>query len=349
MDFANDRFNIITCRPSSSSEVYKKIEDVSPELILVDLDLSSADDKGEVIGFNGLTLMTELRQKVPYVPLVLFTKKSLFENHYSEIPNNLLYMLDEIMYKDTLQKSDNSTPLKELYDLAIGYHKLKEVKNRDWNTVFELLEAPEEDYDDIISSAPPGLLKTKYPYSIIEISKWIRKVLLEYPGILYDSLHSATFLGITEEDFLSPPIQDFFSEAKYSGIFTPPEAKSSWWKSKLSEIARMNMNDDETKMPLREVFYSTWNQINDSNVDRSKCIYSGDSPAEWVCHILKKPMMLRNSLLYHPDSRPEIMDEARISFKAIITSNDVNDEMVDQMSQDILKDIRSEGRKGHGN
>jgi hypothetical protein len=60
-------------------------------------------------------------------------------------------------------------------------------------------------------------------------------------------------------------------------------------------------------------------------------------------------MMLRNSLLYHPDSRPEIMDEARISFKAIITSNDVNDEMVDQMSQDILKDIRSEGRKGHGN
>ena len=58
---------------------------------------------------------------------------------------------------------------------------------------------------------------------------------IQYPGILLDSMYSSVLLGVAEEDFLSPSVQDFFKEAKYSGIFSPMEGR--WWKSKLIEIA----------------------------------------------------------------------------------------------------------------
>ena len=36
-----------------------------------------------------------------------------------------------------------------------------------------------------------------------DVSNWIQHTLIEYPGILYDSIHAATFLGISEKEFLS--------------------------------------------------------------------------------------------------------------------------------------------------
>lgn len=345
--YADDQFELITCKPSDLSEVYKCINTNSPDLILVDLDLSSADEKGRVISLNGLTLMTEIRQKFQEIPLVLFTKKSLFESEISYLPENLLYTIDQIVYKEQVAKHD-PTLLTELYSLAEGYHKLKEVSKLDWETITELIGASEEDYDDIRTSSPPGLLITNSPYTVIEISKWIRKTLLNYPGILYDSLHAATFLGISETEFLSEEIQQYFLKAEYSGLFSIPEVRSYWWKSKISEIANENMNDDELMMPLRESFVINWKRINGIDLEKAKCVYSEEAPAEWVCYILEKPMMLKYSLLYHPDSRPEIMDEARISFKAIITSNEVNDDMVDSMSKEMLKDIRHMGKRNHG-
>jgi CheY-like chemotaxis protein len=345
---ADDRFELIPCKPSDLAEAYKCISTVIPELILVDLDLSSADGEGKVIDLNGLTLMTEIRQKFQKIPLILFTKRSIFESEISSVPENLLYTIDHVVYKEQVSKHD-PTLLDELYSLAEGYHKLSLIDKLNWDTIYDLLEASEEDYDSIKASSPPSLLTTGSPYLTIEVSKWIRKTLFEYPGILYDSLHAATFLGISETEFLSDIIQEYFLEAKYSGLFSIPSVKNYWWKSKLSEIANENMNDDEAMMPLRKAFFINWKRIKGAELEIAKCVYSEESPAEWVCYVLKKPMMLKYSLLYHPDSRPEIMDEARVSFKAIITSNDVNDDMIDSMSKDILKDIRDSGKKSRAN
>ncbi len=342
--YADNRFELVTCRPFDLSEVYRCINTCSPELILVDLDLSSADENDHVIGLNGLTLMTEIRQNFQGIPLVLFTKKSLFESDILPVPESLLYTIDLIVYKEQVSKHD-PTLLDELYSLANGYHILREHSELNWEKVLELLGADEEDYDDIKASSPPGLLTNVSLYSTIEISKWIRKILLQFPGIIYDSLHAATFLGISEKEFLTEEIQRHFSEAEYSGLFSTPELKKYWWKSKLSKIAYTGMNDDESRIPLRKAFPTVWERMNCSELEKAKCVCSGEFPAEWVCYILKKPVMLKYSLLYHPDSRPEIMDEARVSFKAVITSNEINDDLIDSMSKDTLKNIRRSGGK----
>ena len=50
--------------------------------------------------------------------------------------------------------------------------------------------------------------------------------------------------------------------------------------------------------------------------------------------------MIKYSLSYKPDSRPPVMDEARVSFEAIRTSNEVNDELFDPLGKELLPEIR---------
>jgi hypothetical protein len=69
-------------------------------------------------------------------------------------------------------------------------------------------------------------------------------------------------------------------------------------------------------------------------------VFSGESPADWVCHILKKPVMIKYSLSYNADDRPTVMDEARVSFEAIRTSNDFDERLVDPLGRELIADIR---------
>ena len=60
----------------------------------------------------------------------------------------------------------------------------------------------------------------------------------------------------------------------------------------------------------------------------------------FLAYILRKPVKIKYSLDYRVDSRPKIMDSARVSFKAIRTSNEVNDELFDPLGQQMLSEIR---------
>ena len=55
--------------------------------------------------------------------------------------------------------------------------------------------------------------------------------------------------------------------------------------------------------------------------------------------------MIRYSLGYKPDLRPEVMDNARVSFEAIRTSNEVDDDLFDPIGQEMIAKIRN-ARKG---
>ncbi len=336
-DRSKDKFKIIARRPPKSPEDYEEIKKGSPELILVDFNLTIPDADGKVIGISGVTLSTEMRQKFPEIPIVLFTRKSVFKiQDYSNIKQTLS-IIDKIIYKNELF-SPSTAFFDSLYELVIGFKKLRESKFKNWDDLLKLLKAPENDYENIKLANPPISSGAKSVWSVSEAAKWINEILITYPGILYDAIHSATYLGISEEAFLTTEVQQFFSKAKYSGILAPPEGR--WWKSKLLEIATSKMNKSESSFTIREGFPAAWKRINKNPIENSKCIYSGDSPAEWVCYILNKPVMIKYSLSYRPDSRPSVMDEARVSFEAIRTSNKVNDNLFDPLGREMLKQIR---------
>ena len=336
---AKDKFEILTINSQKKiKDLIKEVEKKSSKLILVDFDLSKP--KNDVlIGVSGTTLSNALKEKFIEVPIVLFTRISMFK--IEQYPQQVLSSLDDIIYKNDIFGKDVEF-LHRLYELAIGFEKLRNARSKNWTDLLKIIKAPESDHASLKLSNPP--ITSGDEWSVSEAASWIRNTLIRYPGILYDPVHSATFLGISEDAFLSGPVQDFFIKAKYSGVFNPLGGR--WWKSKLQEVAESIANEKERDLLLRERFPLAWEKVKKTKIERSKCVFSGESPAEWVCYILKKPVMIKHSLSYKPDPRPSVMDEARASFEAIRTSNDVNDDLFDPIGQEMLVEIRKMSRKG---
>lgn len=330
---AKNQFEIITL--NSQKEIGALLNEVkaeNPELILVDYDLAKPKD-GLLIGVSGAALSTALREEFPVVPIVLFTKIDFLG--IQKLNPKVLSSLDETIYKSDIFKEDGEN-LDILHKLAIGYKQLRNTESKSWDNLLRIIGAHEIDYDVLKLSEPPTISESGW--SVFDVADWIRNTLIKYPGILYDPVNSATFLGISKDAFISAPIQELFSDAKYSTVFAPK--KGRWWKSKLQEIAESIMEEHERDLIVRKGFPLAWERINDKQIERSKCVFCGESPPEWVCYILKKPVMIECSLRYNPDSRPAIMDEARVSYEAIRNTNEVNDDKFDPIEYDMLQEIR---------
>jgi len=332
---AKSRFVIILHNSPKTSDHYNRIGQTNPDLLLVDYDLSMPDENGQVIGISGVTLTTELRQKHPDIPIVLFTRKSVFKvQDYTGIKETLS-SIDEIVYKQDVFKSE-SPKLEDLFQLAVGFKKLRKIKTGQWNDLLKLMGASQGD-SDVLSLCDPPVMP-KQGWAVAAMAAWVRNVVLRYPGVLYDAAHAATFLGISEKAFLSEPLQHIFKTAEYSGIFMPSEGR--WWKSKLQSIATSIMKKMGKELPLRSAFPAAWERKKKAPVERATCVFSGESPAEWVCYILKQPVMIKYSLSYRPDGRPTVMDEARVSYEAIRTSNEFNEQLLDPLGRDMVSEIR---------
>ena len=330
-----DRFTITVLNTPKSQGEYESINKANPDLLLVDYDLATPDNKGQVIGFSGVTLATELRQKFPEIPIVLFTRKSVFkiENYFNM--RETLSSIDQIIYKQDSFKEDLPI-LNELFNLATGFKILRDNTSKEWPDLIKLIGAPSDDIDLLSQCNPPVI--PRRDWSASAVATWIRNVILKYPGLVYDPVHSATFLGISEDAFISDSVQSAFKLAKYSGIFPPSTGR--WWKSTLRSVANSFMKKTEKNLPLREGFPAAWKRTQNSSLERSTCIFSGTSPAEWVCYILNKPVMIEYSLHYNPDTRPIVMDEARISFEAIKTSNSFDEKLFDPVGQKLIPEIK---------
>jgi hypothetical protein len=334
---SRDKFEIIPIKAQKGFEqLIKEVKSENPQLILIDLKLEKPSESGKVFETSGAPLSTAFKELFPDIPIVLFTKQDLFgEKIY---PNQVLLSADTIIYKSDIFKAEGEV-LNFLYNFAKGFETLRDIHPKEWDEVLKTIQAPEDNKDFLKLSRPPNSFVKRW--SVSEIANWIVNVLIKYPGILYDSVHAATFLGISEEDFKSDDFQIFFISAKYSGAFEPTEGR--WWKSKLQELAESIMNEEEKNLLIREGFSLVWERVKGAKPQVSKCVYSGEFPADWVCYVLKKPVMIKYSLSYKPDSRPYVMDEARVSFEAIRSGDEVDEELLDPLELEIFNEIRNKG------
>ena len=338
---SQNKFEIIPVRAQIGFEqLIREVKKESPQLILVDLKLEKPNELGEIFETSGAPLSTAFKEIFPDIPVVFFTKQDLFgEKIYS---SQVLSSADTIIYKSDIYKNEGEV-LNFLYNFAKGFETLRNSHSKEWDYILKIIQSPESDKDLLKLSRPPNFSIDKW--SVSEVADWIINVLIKYPGILYDSVHSAIFLGISVEDFQSECFEKFFTNSKYFGIFEPTGDR--WWKSKLQELAESIMNEQEKYLLIREGFPLAWERVNGIELQKSKCVYSGEFPADWVCYVLKKPVMIKYSLSYRPDSRPWMMDEARVSFEAIRTGNEVNEELLDPVEFEIFNDIRNKMEGKH--
>ena len=306
------------------------------QMFLVDWDLSGRQESGIQVDYHGGTFAQRLREKFSNMPIILTANEHLLAQG-RRVANPSLF--DGEILKDEMVKAPESV-VKKCLNLITGYQKLIQAP-KTWQGLMAVLGAQQDEEEQIGEASPPLLkLNGETTWLVPEMAKWIQEVLLAYPGILYDSLHAATYLGITVNEFFSPDIQKLFQDAHYTGTLAPAEGR--WWKNRLLSYAMdLIIETDIRGSSVNKHFAKAFKLIHGRELELAECVYSKKKPASRVCYVLKKPVRIEHSLAYVPDNRPLVMDGARVSFTAIRTSDEVFDEYFDAAHRHLVDDVRA--------
>lgn len=312
----------------------RSLANPKPDIAIIDYQLTEREAGRDPATFKGSTLAAALREKVPEIPIVLTTRQQVVAAGRIAAARDLRGAFDELVVKETLYRQ-NEEFADTLVRLARGFRKLSECRTRNWNALLKVLSADSVESDELLRADPPTDEKG---WRVPEAAGWIRGTLLAYPGIIYDSLHAAVALGLDPASFLKPSIQAFFKPAAYRGVFAPSEPH--FWKTRLLDRTRRLMREaHQPDAPFTE-FAKAWRKKRRSALGLAVCNTSKTMPADAVCYVLRQPVKRSFSLPYHPDTRPSVMDEARVSFAAIRSDNRYDERFFPPDARTLLESIQ---------
>ena len=319
------------------SDLRQGLDSSSPQLFLIDWEPNGRQNALRR-GYHGGMLAQWLREEFEHTPIILASRNGK-SKHWRRVNP---YLFDAEVSPDEMIEKPESVVAK-CVNLITSYQKLVQAE-KTWSGLMDALGVESEDEQEQIAEATPPLLKQNgnTTWLLSEITAWVQEVLLAYPGILYDPLHAASYLGIDVVEFLQPDVQEAIKDARYTGVLAPPEGR--WWKDRLVSAALDVMVDaGMSGILLHRSFPEAFAQVHDCPLQLSECVYSKKKPAPRVCYVLKKPVRIEYSLVYQPDSRPTVMDDARVSFTAIRTSDQVFDEYFPPSSRHLVDEVRNRG------
>jgi len=303
------------------------------DLFLVDYELDTRQKDGLVAPYRGTTFTARLREVRPAYPIVLLTRSDLPSWTAAQRTARAGSTFDDVVYKDIGLDIGPVATHAKLVSLARGYQKLRESSGR---PLLALLQTDDVGWEKAAEALPPP-----DGWREFEAAHWIRSVLLHYPGVLYNTVHAATAVGIALDDFKQKQVLDLLRDAEYRGPFC--EEGPHWWRHKLFDIANRLSGTSYGELGLREGFRLAVANMLGRRLAASKDVETGAAPADTVCYLLEVPVRIETSLPYQPDSRPPVMEMARVSFKAIRERNDIKEIHVEPASRTRLNEIRSSG------
>ncbi len=315
------------------------VVDHSPDLVLVDYQLNERQESGGFASYKGPTLAALLREKLPTTPILLVSRKGLMSPKRLAQVREIEGAFDDLVYKEDIF----SAPTKFWRDvelLVAGYVTLKRGRKTREGLV-RLLGATKDEADSLLAADPPLEVLQGVPWRVSAIARGIRHTVLLFPGVLYDALHAGVALGISPSGFSGVDVQRYLRRAKYVGPFGPPDGR--WWKRRILEGGHRMLSRAAVDSASTLDFRIAWQKVMGTRLLPTRCVTSWRKPADCVCYVLKRPAALEYSLPYRPDNRPAIMDEARISFRAIRESNDYEEHLVAPEARDRLRAILLEG------
>lgn len=308
-----------------------------PDIAVIDYQLSERETGREPATFKGSTLAAALREKLPDVPIVLTTRQRMLSTGSFASARDLSGAFDELIVKETIH-ANSIQFVTTLAGLAKGFRLLRGAHPRNWRSLQALLKSSDLEEEELLKADPPQELLSGQSWRVPEVAKWIRKVLLQYPGIVYDSLHASVALGLSRDAFLRPSVQAFFKQAIYRGVFARDE--SHFWKTRLLTRARALLRESGSPDASYTDFAKAWRRTRRVDLPQAVCNTSGKLPADSVCFVLREPVLQRYSLPYRPDTRPVVMDEARVSFRAIRNENGYDERLFPQDARSLLDAIQ---------
>lgn len=224
-----------------------------PDLFLVDYRLNIMKDpvSGKRFPYTGTGLVGQIRDKYPEYPVYLVSK-ILTENDIEK--DNVLF--DRLMSYSWFQEKGQETARRVLRSDAEDYRSIRAIRNRNsFTPINNLLKSPKSAQEDVFAAAPDSLKKgigslgrggqvidkiTFRSSGVIQLAQWIRRDLIQHPGILYSDLYAATSLGMTLSYFLRIFLSRLSDASEkdsplYKGVFSCTESRR-WWKKSIIQF-----------------------------------------------------------------------------------------------------------------
>ena len=217
-----------------SDELSRILTGNQPTLILIDHKLNNV--KRGIIS-HGSTAAEVIREKWPQCPIICVTGVPLedVEQHQKNI------------YEDIYEINKLSEHYASIKSIADSYALLRKQRPQKIEDVIKIIEVPSADESRLASIIPDDLksnLKDKSMFMMI--SKWVRNTLIMKPGFLYDTLWTATLIGVKEKSFHK--VQNIFKQAKYVGIFAD-KSNQRWWATMTKEILYAKYPNSDSNLP----------------------------------------------------------------------------------------------------
>jgi len=288
------------------------------DLFLMDYQLNTiADSKGKKYEGKGISYIGLLRENYPDIPIYAF----------SALPKlgasaNQTYVLEkETEYRlDYSEIQDRGHEL--LYHDALDYKTIRKATRKGINELIKLLKPPEIEKERIMGLLPhilkicefKGIKTENIAGKSLDFASWVRKILLPKPGFLYNQIHSATAIGMTETAFLDR--KDTFASALYTGVFSASLTEGLWWKAKLYEVvtrkAIEQSSASEMSSDIRKIGVTAFN-LKDTEIAR--CVFCGAQFPDTVGideDDLEKPVHFRCSEVSPEDTKTLFFDDRRV-------------------------------------
>lgn len=324
--------DVVALPPPRDLDLADVLEE-NADLFLIDYELDTRQPDGSIANYRGTTLAARIREERPEFPIVLLTRSNLPIWTSEQRTVEAGGAFESVLYKEEDLRNAPDATYTKLVAIARGYRVLREANDRTPFALLDLLQTDEAGQARALDALPPD-----DGWKAVEAARWIRSVLLRYPGVVYGPTYAATALGISIDSFNQPAIRELLAPAEYLGPFA--EELARWWRHALFDIANRLGATTETGIGLRDGFRAAASENVGLELEPARDEETGVAPADDVCYFLDIPVRIESSLPYQPDPRPSVMDEARISFKAIRETNWVDENHLDAASRAILPEIR---------
>jgi len=233
--------------------------------------------------YSGVSISMMLRDisKARGIPIYLVSR--IIEGKHT---NSKPELVDRCIARSTVASEGSHI----LYNDAIDYRKIRAAEKDSIDALVNLLKAPSADREQVISALPKdisngmkdaGHIATGSTPSEITFGKWTTFDLLGKPGVLYDDLYAATFLGIDLNYFRTHKadvLPGENNELIYSGIFSETTPRK-WWKQSLANHIVRNAPAD---MSITHIWVMAPNVLEIPPESLAKCFVCGESSPETV-------------------------------------------------------------------
>jgi hypothetical protein len=246
---------------SLEDELKSIVSSKQPDLIIIDHKLEDIATGLFKTGSNAAMYIHEKWNKCPIICV-------------SGVDEDEVTTHQKSMYLDIFSFAHLSNHYGAILSIANGFNLLKKKPPKSIEELAKLLKVPGDDMSRLISVLPFEIKNHFTNESLFNnIANWIRNVLINRPGFLYDRLWVSTLLGIKESSFKK--VEALFAEAEYKGLFSDAENKR-WWKSLVLEILSTNVPGHEMPWKKGRSLPKIKKQ------DHSKCHVSNDDYPETV-------------------------------------------------------------------